>query len=144
MEQDNINMTKFPVKYNPKLLTQFCPGAGFKYILFWGVRFKKTHKKLLVSFLQDNFLCLTFARNVHQNYVLSYDTVGWLSLYYFRNETNWTLITVQQDATVFSLLHFRRQLYIFRVLVPIIRSSNSCNYSFWHWSAGSATIRSRC
>ena len=45
MEQDNINITKFPVKYNPKQLTQFDPGAGFKYILFWGVRFKNKNKK---------------------------------------------------------------------------------------------------
>ena len=49
------------------------------------------------------------------------------------------LINIQQDATVFSLLHFCRQLYIFRVLSP-----NNCNYSFWHWSTGSTTIRSRC
>jgi len=42
------------------------------------------------------------------------------------------LITVQQDATVFSLLHFSRQLYMFRVLTPIIRSWYSCNYSFWY------------
>jgi len=32
---------------------------------------------------------------------------------------------------LFSLLHFCRQLYMFRVLTPIIRSSYSCNYSFW-------------
>jgi len=31
------------------------------------------------------------------------------------------LITVQQDATVFSVLYFCRQLYIFWVLTPIIR-----------------------
>jgi len=29
-------------------------------------------------------------------------------------------------------------------LTPIIRSSYNCNYSFWHWSTGSSTIRSRC
>jgi len=34
---------------------------------------------------------------------------------------------------LFSLLHFCRQLYIFRVLTPIIRSSYNCNYSFWYW-----------
>jgi len=28
------------------------------------------------------------------------------------------LITVQQDATVFSLLYFCRQLYMFNLLVP--------------------------
>jgi len=33
------------------------------------------------------------------------------------------LIIVQQDATVFSLLYFCRQLYVFWVLTPIIRSS---------------------
>jgi len=54
------------------------------------------------------------------------------------------LIIVQQDATVFSLLYFCRQLYMFGVLTPIIRSSYSCNYSFWHWSTGSTAIRSRC
>jgi len=54
------------------------------------------------------------------------------------------LIAVQQDATVFSLLHFCRQLYMFRLLTSIIRSSHNCNYSFWHWSTGSTTIRSPC
>jgi hypothetical protein len=56
--------------------------------------------------------------------------------------SNW--ITIQQYATVFSLSHICRQLYMFRVLTPIIRSSYNCNYSFWHWPTGSATIRSRC
>jgi len=51
------------------------------------------------------------------------------------------LITIQQDATVFSLLYFCRQLYMFRLLTPIIRSSYSCNYSFWHWLTESATIQ---
>ena len=53
-------------------------------------------------------------------------------------------ILVQQDVIVFSLLHICRQLYRFRVLTPIIRSSYNCNYSFWHWSVGSTTIRSLC
>jgi len=44
------------------------------------------------------------------------------------------LITVQQDAIVFILLYFCRQLYMFRVLTPIFRSSYNCKYSFWHWS----------
>jgi hypothetical protein len=35
------------------------------------------------------------------------------------------LITVQQDATVFSLLHFCRQLYMFRVLTPIITAAGT-------------------
>ena len=41
-------------------------------------------------------------------------------------------ITAQEDATYFSLLHFCRQLYVLRVLTPIIRSSYNCNYSFWY------------
>ena len=45
---------------------------------------------------------------------------------------------------LFSLLHFCRQLYMFQVLTPIIRSSYNCNYSFWYWLTGSATICSRC
>jgi len=56
--------------------------------------------------------------------------------------SNW--IIFQQDATVFCLLHICRQLYMFRVLTPIIRSSYNCNYNFWHWPTGSATFRSRC
>ena len=54
------------------------------------------------------------------------------------------LIAVQQDATLFSLLYFCRQFYMFRVLTPIIRSLYSCNYSFWYWLTGSTAIRSRC
>jgi len=38
---------------------------------------------------------------------------------------------------LFSLLHFCIQLYMFRLLTHITSSWYSCNYSFWHWSAGS-------
>ena len=44
---------------------------------------------------------------------------------------------------LFSLLYFCRQLYMFRVLTPIISSLYSCNYSFWYWLTGSTTICSR-
>ena len=54
------------------------------------------------------------------------------------------LIIVQQDATVFSLLYFCSQLYIFRALTPITSSLYNCNYSFWHWLTGSTTICSCC
>jgi len=47
---------------------------------------------------------------------------------YMHRESN--LITVQQYATVFSLLYSCRQLYMFRALTPIISSSYNCNYSF--------------
>ena len=33
---------------------------------------------------------------------------------------------------LFCLLHFCRQLYMFRLLTPIISSWYSCNYSFWY------------
>jgi hypothetical protein len=43
-------------------------------------------------------------------------------------------ITVQQDATMYSLLYFCKLLYMFRVVTPpIIRSTYNCNYSIWHW-----------
>ena len=54
------------------------------------------------------------------------------------------LIIIQKYATVFSLLYFCRQLYMFRVLTPIITSSYNCNHSSCHCSTRSTTIRSRC
>jgi len=44
------------------------------------------------------------------------------------------LIIVQQDATVFSLLYFCMQLYMSRVLTPIVRSS-------WWWVSTPETSR---
>jgi len=61
---------------------------------------------------------------------------------YVHRESN--LIIVQKNVTVFSLLYFCIQLYMFRVLTPIIRSSYNCNYRISHWSTGSTAIRSRC
>ena len=44
-------------------------------------------------------------------------------------------ITVQQDATIYSLLYFCKLLYVFRVVTPpIVRSTYNCNYSIGHWS----------
>ena len=59
-----------------------------------------------------------------------YHKVGFYIHGSVHHESN--LAIVQQDATVFSLLHFCRQLYMFRVLTPIISSWYSCNYSFWY------------
>jgi len=39
-----------------------------------------------------------------------------------------------------SLLHFCRQLYMFRVLTPIIRSWYSCKYSFLYWLTAMSKI----
>jgi len=47
-------------------------------------------------------------------------------------------------CNLFSLLHFCRQLYMFRVLTPIIRSLYNSNYSFWYRLTGSTTICSCC
>ena len=44
-------------------------------------------------------------------------------------------VTVQQDATIYSLLYFCKLLCMFWVVIPpIIRSTYNCNYSIWHWS----------
>jgi hypothetical protein len=40
-------------------------------------------------------------------------------------ESMW--ITVQQDATIYSLLYFCKLVYMFRVV------THNCNYSIWHW-----------
>ena len=60
----------------------------------------------------------------------------WKSLFYFFN--------CPTRCDLLSLLYLCRQLYMFRVLTPIIRSSYNRNYSFWYWLTGSTTIRSRC
>ena len=40
-------------------------------------------------------------------------------------------IIVQQDATIYSLLYFRKLIYMFWVVnSPIIRSTYNCNYSY--------------
>ena len=42
---------------------------------------------------------------------------------------------------LFCLLYFCRQLYMFRVLTPIIRSSYNGSYSFWYWLTAMNKIR---
>ena len=57
----------------------------------------------------------------------------WWCTFYIHGSVNCesNLIIVQQDATVFSLLYFCRQLYMFRVLTHIIKSSYICTSSWW-------------
>ena len=44
-------------------------------------------------------------------------------------------VIVKEDVTIYSLLHFCKLLYLFRVVPPpIIRSTYNCNHSIWHWS----------
>ena len=100
----------------------------------------------LHSLLQRWLVSAHFSGN-HQTCVYQNPWKKLYKLFFFyihgsvHRESN--LIIVQQDATVFSLLYFCRQLHMFRVLTPIIRRAYNCNYSFWHWSAGFTTIRCR-
>jgi len=63
--------------------------------------------------------------------MLNFNSFFSLSSYCTENKICW--IIVQQDATVFSLLHISRQLCMLPVLKPTIRSSYNCNYIFPHW-----------
>jgi len=58
---------------------------------------------------------------------------GYRTLYLWSVHREGYLNIVQNNATVFRFLYFCRQLYMFRVLTPNIRSSYSCNYSLWCW-----------
>jgi len=50
-------------------------------------------------------------------------------------------ITVQQVATMYSLLYFCKLLYMFWVVTPpIIRSTYNFNYSIWHWSTSGNAV----
>ena len=88
-------------------------------------------------------------------------TTHWVFFFHLGHTVAFVYITRQLSLTInttiysafnnfptrcdlFSLLHFCRQLYMFRVLTPIIRSPYNCNCSFWYWLTGSTTIRSRC
>jgi len=51
------------------------------------------------------------------------------------------LVFYSLRCDLFSLLHFCSQLYMFRVLTPIIRSSYNCNYSFWYWLTAMNKVR---
>ena len=67
-------------------------------------------------------------------------------IYFFFHNNN-ALLKFNNCPTrcdLFNLLYFCKQIYMFRVLTPIIRSWYNCNYSFWYWLTGSTTIRCRC
>ena len=120
------------------LFSQYVPHAAFRPVWFydrnniwWGSLVKKHFIVYISPFYYTFFL-------LGPNTVLSTPFSKTLKLF------TSNLIIFQQDVTVFSLLHFCRQLYMFRMLTPIIRSSYSCTYSFCYWLTGSTTIRSRC
>jgi len=54
------------------------------------------------------------------------------AMYWYRNRMVFEFNNCPTRCDLFSLLHFGTQLYMFRVLTPIIRSSYNCNYSFWY------------
>jgi len=73
------------------------------------------------------------------------DTVSRLFFIYTWVRASWVKFNnCLTRCDLFSLLYFCGQLYMFRVLAPVIRSAYNSNYSFWYCSTGSATIRSRC
>ena len=50
-------------------------------------------------------------------------------------------VIAQQNATIYSLLYFRKLLHMFSVMPPpIIRSTCNCSYSIWHWSDGTCYL----
>jgi len=84
-------------------------------------------------------------RNAHVPYYILTRNLSSCTILYTWVRASWIEFNdCPTRSDLFSLLHFWRQLYMFRVLTPIIRSWYSCNYSFWYWLTGSTTIRSRC
>jgi len=77
-----------------------------------------------------------FLRRFRWNSVRKIKLPLWNSQYRENRSTvNHMSITVQQDATIYSLLYFCKLLYMFWVVTPpIIRSTYYCNYSIWHSS----------
>ena len=77
--------------------------------------------------------CKTNGRHVHFSIIFSVSDMPYIP----RQQSNLLTmsITVQQDATICSLLNFCKLLHMFRVVTPpIIRSTYNCNYSIWHWT----------
>jgi len=81
-----------------------------------------------------------------QSYVWYFGLINWNKLMNFIwVRASWIEFNnFPTRCDLFSLLHLCRQLYMFRVLTPIIRSSHNCKYSFWYWLTGSTAIRSCC
>ena len=88
--------------------------------------YKRKNSPLLKKFWLFGHYNLTFAK--HHNQIYAFYAHGSVH----RESMS---ITVQQDATIYSLLYLCKLLYMFRVVTPpIIRSTYNCNYSIWHWS----------
>ena len=117
-------------------------------------RFRNTKPSCLFSFL---YLLVSWLLGYHiamwsKPFASSVPAVTCQNLqsYFFLSIYTWVRASwiefnnCQTRCDLLSLLYICRQLYMFRVLKPIIRSSYNCNYSFWYWLTGSTTIRSRC
>ena len=88
-------------------------------------------------------LCILAASSLAQIY-MTLVCQKWGNLLYTWVRASWIEFNnCPTRCNLFSLSHFCRQLYMFRVLTPIIRSSYNCTYSFWYWLTRSTTIHSR-
>ena len=114
----------------------------------WGVSFAfvLNYNLLTTWSLQNKLFCsvvssFSVMNNVHRIFYFFRKERDSLRVLYVWVRASW--IEFDKCPTrcdLFSLLYFCRQLYTFRVLTPIIRSSYNCNYSFWYWLTGSTTI----
>ena len=74
-----------------------------------------------------------------------YSEVTLLSILYTWVRASWIEFNnCPTRCDLFSLLYFCRQLYMFRVLTPIIRGLYNRNYIFSYWLTKSTTICSHC
>jgi len=98
--------------------------------------FNRTTLQVFVTYLTGVLYVhpLWFYKHQHDNRVRSKLFVAFLYTWVRASWIEFNNFPTRCD--LFSLLHFCRQRYMFRVLTPIIRSWYSCNYSFWYWLTG--------
>ena len=95
--------------------------------IYWST---KRRKCASVKYVQENWWKSNFRCKQRKRFLYIRVRASWIE---FNN--------CPTRCDLFSLLHFCRQLYMFRVLTPIIRSSHNCNYSFWYWLTAMNKIR---
>jgi len=118
---------------------------------WWWAHVLETCRGMKLTYCKTKILCIRLV-NYWDKYtgMQGQQNIKILFLYVVRLRTtnnnikNFEFNNCPTRCDLFSLLHFCRQLYMFRVLTTIIRSSYSCNCSFWYWLTGSTTIRSCC
>ena len=101
----------------------------------------------LLCFCMQLYMFRVFTPIIRSSYNCNYSFWYWLTgsatirsrCYIYIYIYTWVRVTwiefnnYPTRCDIFSLLCFCRQLYMFRVLTPIIRSSYNYNYSFWYW-----------